>query len=470
MSFDQLGLAPELLRAVAHQGYTVPTPVQREAIPLVLEGRDVLAAAQTGTGKTAAFVLPILQRLQENLAYAQTSGRRPIRVLVVTPTRELCLQVEEAVRVYSQQRPIRSTAIYGGMPFDPQLRKLLQAPEIVVATPGRLLDHVEQRTIDLSKVEVLVLDEGDRMLDMGFIPDIRRIVKLLPTNRQTLMFSATFSTEVRKLAADFLRQPAFIQITPEQTSAELVRQIAIPVDRNRKRELLSKLIRSGRIEQALVFTRTKHGASRLAEQLERDGIKTTAIHGDKSQIQRIRALNEFKNGKVDILVATDVAARGLDIDALPHVVNYELPSVASDYIHRIGRTGRAGTDGDAITLVSYEEQPLLADIERLLGNRIEVEHISGFAPDRAAARQAPEPRMRGYREPRRQPQREPRRDAGRGPSRNERPQYERPQADRAQYERPQADRAPRTQPSSQSARTSSGRTIVPMPGERFARS
>lgn len=460
MSFDQLGLAPELLRAVAHQGYTVPTPVQREAIPLVLEGRDVLAAAQTGTGKTAAFVLPILQRLQENLAYAQTSGRRPIRVLVVTPTRELCLQVEEAVRVYSQQRPIRSTAIYGGMPFDPQLRKLLQAPEIVVATPGRLLDHVEQRTIDLSKVEVLVLDEGDRMLDMGFIPDIRRIVKLLPTNRQTLMFSATFSTEVRKLAADFLRQPAFIQITPEQTSAELVRQIAIPVDRNRKRELLSKLIRSGRIEQALVFTRTKHGASRLAEQLERDGINATAIHGDKSQIQRIRALNEFKNGKVDILVATDVAARGLDIDALPHVVNYELPSVASDYIHRIGRTGRAGTDGDAITLVSYEEQPLLADIERLLGNRIEVEHISGFAPDRAAARQAPEPRMRGYREPRRQPQREPRRDAGRGPSRNERPQYE----------RPQADRAPRTQPSSQSARTSSGRTIVPMPGERFARS
>ena len=464
MSFDKLGLAPELLRVVAQQGYTEPTPVQREAIPLVLEGRDVTAAAQTGTGKTAAFVLPILQRLQENLAYAQTSGRRPIRVLVITPTRELCLQVEEAVRIYSQLRPIRSTAIYGGMPFDPQLRKLLQAPEIVVATPGRLLDHVEQRTIDLSKVEVLVLDEGDRMLDMGFIPDIRRIVKLLPTQRQTLMFSATFSTEVRKLAADFLHQPAFIQITPEQTSAELVRQVVIPVDRNRKRELLSRLIRSGRIEQALVFTRTKHGASRLAEQLERDGINATAIHGDKSQIQRIRALNEFKNGKVDILVATDVAARGLDIDALPHVVNYELPSVASDYVHRIGRTGRAGTDGDAITLVSYEEQPLLADIERMLGHRIDVEHISGFAPDRAAPRQAPEPRMRGYREPRREPQREPRRDAGRGPSRSDRPQYDRPQADRTPRSYPQS------QPTGQSARTSSGRTIVPMPGERFARS
>jgi len=457
MSFDNLGLAPDLLRAVAHQGYTEPTPVQREAIPLVLEGRDVLAAAQTGTGKTAAFVLPILQRLQ-NLAYAQTSGRRPIRVLVVTPTRELCLQVEEAVRVYSQQRPIRSTAIYGGMPFDPQLRKLLQAPEIVVATPGRLLDHVEQRTIDLSKVEVLVLDEGDRMLDMGFIPDIRRIVKLLPTQRQTLMFSATFSTEVRKLAADFLRHPAFIQITPEQTSAELVRQVVIPVDRSRKRELLSKLIRSGRIEQALIFTRTKHGASRLAEQLERDGINATAIHGDKSQIQRVRALNEFKNGKVDILVATDVAARGLDIDALPHVVNYELPTVPHDYVHRIGRTGRAGTDGDAISLVGYEEQPLLADIERLLGHRIEVEHISGFAPDRAASRQAPEPRMRGYREPRREPQRDPRRDAGRGPVRNDR-----------QYDRPQADRVARTYPQTQPSRNSSSRPLVAMPGERLSR-
>ena len=374
MSFAELGLAPELLRAVAHEGYTEPTPVQRESIPLVLAGRDVLAGAQTGTGKTAAFVLPILQQLTTKLAYAQTSGRRPIRVLIVTPTRELCLQVEESVRTYSRQRPVRSVAIFGGMPFEPQVRKLLQAPEIVVATPGRLLDHVQQRTIDLSRVEVLVLDEADRMLDMGFIPDVRRIVNLLPRQRQTLMFSATFSTQVKKLAADFLHQPAFVQVTPKNTASELVRQVVIGVDKARKREVLADLIRSGRIEQALVFTRTKHGASRLAMQLEKDGIAATAIHGDKSQPQRVRALNDFKSGKVDILVATDVAARGLDIDNLPHVINYELPSVASDYVHRIGRTGRAGSEGDAISLVSLEERPLLADIEKLLGHRIEVDH------------------------------------------------------------------------------------------------
>ena len=374
MSFAELGLAPELLRAVAHEGYTEPTPVQRESIPLVLAGRDVLAGAQTGTGKTAAFVLPILQRLTSNLAYKQTSGRRPIRVLIVTPTRELCLQVEESVRTYGRERPVRSLAIFGGMPFDPQVRKLLQAPEIVVATPGRLLDHVSPRTIDLSRVEVLVLDEADRMLDMGFIPDVRRIVNLLPRERQTLMFSATFSTQVKKLAADFLRQPSFVQVTPKNTASELVRQVVIGVDKGRKREVLADLIRSGRIEQALVFTRTKHGAGRLALQLERDGIAATAIHGDKSQPQRVRALNDFKSGRVAILVATDVAARGLDIDTLPHVVNYELPSVASDYIHRIGRTGRAGTEGDAISLVSLEERPLLADIEKLLGHRIEVDH------------------------------------------------------------------------------------------------
>ena len=392
MSFAELGLAPELLRAVAHEGYTEPTPVQRESIPLVLAGRDVLAGAQTGTGKTAAFVLPILQRLTSNLAYTQTSGRRPIRVLIVTPTRELCLQVEESVRTYGRERPVRSLAIFGGMPFDPQVRKLLQAPEIVVATPGRLLDHVSQRTIDLSRVEVLVLDEADRMLDMGFIPDVRRIVNLLPRERQTLMFSATFSTQVKKLAADFLRQPSFVQVTPKNTAPELVRQVVIGVDKGRKREVLADLIRSGRIEQALVFTRTKHGAGRLALQLERDGIAATAIHGDKSQPQRVRALNDFKNGKVAILVATDVAARGLDIDTLPHVVNYELPSVASDYIHRIGRTGRAGTQGDAISLVSLEERPLLADIEKLLGHRIEVDHPhrgNGVRPERATTTSAP---------------------------------------------------------------------------------
>lgn len=457
MSFDELGLAPELLRVVAQQGYTEPTPVQREAIPLVLEGRDVLAAAQTGTGKTAAFVLPILQRLTQNPAYSQTSGRRPVRVLVVTPTRELCLQVEESVRTYSKQRPVRSTAVYGGVPFDPQLRKLLQAPEIVVATPGRLLDHVEQKTIDLSRVEVLVLDEGDRMLDMGFIPDIRRIIKLLPTQRQTLMFSATFSAEVRKLAADFQHNPAFIQVTPEQTSAQLVRQVVIPVDRMRKRELLSRLIRSGRVEQALVFTRMKHGAGRLAEQLERDGIKATAIHGDKSQIQRIRALTDFKNGKVDILVATDVAARGLDIDALPHVVNYELPTVASDYVHRIGRTGRAGIGGDAISLVSPEEEPLLLEIERLLKHEIPIETIPGFTPSPVDSRHAPEPRMRGFREPRRSTS---------GGSRNSsgaRPQYERAPRSNAPAS------SPRHSPVGQQGRAGSNRPLIAMPGERLSR-
>jgi ATP-dependent RNA helicase RhlE len=381
MSFDQLGLAPELLRAVAQQGYTEPTPVQSEAIPLVLDGRDVLAAAQTGTGKTAAFVLPILQRMNQNSAYSQTSGRRPVRVLVLTPTRELCLQVEADVRTYAQQRPVRSTVIYGGMPFDPQVRKLLQAPEIVVATPGRLLDHVGQRTIDLSKVEVLVLDEADRMLDMGFIPDIRRIVDLLPKQRQTLLFSATFSAEVRRLAADFMIDPAQVQVAPRNTAAELVRQVVMPVAQARKRELLSQLVKSGRVYQALVFTRTKHGADRLARQLETDGITALAIHGNKSQPQRVRALDAFKQNKIAVLVATDVAARGLDIDALPHVVNYELPTVASDYVHRIGRTGRAGADGDAISLVSPDEQPMLGEIERLLGYSIETELNTGFAPE-----------------------------------------------------------------------------------------
>ena len=379
MSFDRLGLMPELLRAVAQQGYTEPTPVQRQAIPLVLEGRDLLAAAQTGTGKTAAFVLPILQRLSQNVG-AGSNDRRAVRALVLTPTRELCLQVEESVRTYGRQRPISSAAIYGGVDYEKQVRRLLQGAQIVVATPGRLLDHVRQRTVDLSRVEVLVLDEADRMLDMGFIPDVRRIIALLPVQRQSLLFSATLSQPIRRLASDFMRQPASIEVTPDQPAAELVRQLVVPVERQHKRELLSELITSGRIEQALVFTRTKHGAGRLAQQLERDGIRATAIHGDKSQPQRVRALEDLKRGRVDILVATDVAGRGLDIDSLPHVINYELPSVASDYVHRIGRTGRAGTEGDAISLVSSEERPLLAAIEKLLGRRIETEVVSGFEP------------------------------------------------------------------------------------------
>jgi ATP-dependent RNA helicase RhlE len=406
MSFDTLGLTPELLRAVADQGYTEPTPVQREAIPLVLAGRDLLAGAQTGTGKTAAFVLPLLQRLNgartpgwnEGPTPGPASGpdaardrdrdrrnaaRAPIQALVLAPTRELALQVEQSVRTYGAHRRIRSVAIYGGVGFEPQVRALRAGPGIVVATPGRLLDHVGQGTIDLSRVEVLILDEADRMLDMGFIRDIRRIIELLPHERQNLMFSATFSNDIRSLANTILREPAMVQVTPRNTPTALVTQIAHPVDRERKRELLSHLIRTGRIEQALVFTRTKHGANRLAEQLARDGIKATAIHGNKSQGQRVRALDDFKAGRASILVATEVASRGLDIEDLPHVVNFELPMVAEDYVHRIGRTGRAGSTGDAISLVCVDEAPLLRDIERLLGRPIPSEVIPGFEPDRS---------------------------------------------------------------------------------------
>jgi ATP-dependent RNA helicase RhlE len=393
MSFDRLGLEPELLRAVADQGYVEPTPVQREAIPLVLARRDLLAGAQTGTGKTAAFVLPILQILHGSRPAGgvqpaagqldrRAPRRAPVRVLVLTPTRELALQVEESVRTYGAHRPIRSTPIYGGVGFEPQARALRAGPEIVVATPGRLLDHVEQRTIDLGSVEILVLDEADRMLDMGFIRDIRRILALLPARRQNLLFSATFSDEIRRLAEDLLDRPASVQVTPRNTPAELVRHLVHPVDRDRKRELLSHLVRSGRIDQALVFTRTKHGANRLAEQLGKDGIAAAAIHGNRSQSQRVRALADFKEGRVAILVATDIAARGIDIDSLPHVVNYELPMVPSDYVHRIGRTGRAGVDGDAVSLVCIDEAKLLGEIEALLRRRIPAEVVAGFEPDR----------------------------------------------------------------------------------------
>jgi len=385
MSFAALGLAPELLRAVADQGYTEPTPVQSEAIPLVLAGRDLLAGAQTGTGKTAAFVLPILQRLH---ATRTPGARSPIRVLVLAPTRELALQVEEMVRTYGAGRPVRSTTIYGGVGFDPQVRALRAGPEIVVATPGRLLDHVAQRTIDLSRVEILVLDEADRMLDMGFIRDIRRIIALLPARRQNLLFSATFSDQIKDLARAFLVNPAYVQIAGRNTAPELVDQLVLPVDRERKRELLSHLVRSGRIDQALVFTRTKHGANRLAEGLARDGISVAAIHGNKSQPQRVRALADLKAGRVTVLVATDIAARGIDIEALPHVVNFELPMVTEDYVHRIGRTGRAGVDGQAISLVCVDEARMLRDIERLLGRAIPTETIAGFEPDRSIRPQA----------------------------------------------------------------------------------
>jgi ATP-dependent RNA helicase RhlE len=403
MSFDTLGLAPELLRAVADQGYTEPTPVQAEAIPLVLAGRDLLAGAQTGTGKTAAFVLPILQRLHDSHAVGaaapsrdpRNATRPPVRVLVLTPTRELALQVEESFRTYGAHRRVRSTAIYGGVGFEPQVRALRAGPSVVVATPGRLLDHAGQRTIDLSQVEVLVLDEADRMLDMGFIRDIRNILGLLPPRRQNLLFSATFSDEIRRLAGGLLDRPATVQVTPRNSAIALVSQLVLPVDRERKRELLTHLVKSGRVEQALVFTRTKHGANRLAEQLARDGIAATAIHGNKSQGQRVRALDDFKAGRASILVATEVASRGLDIEELPHVVNFELPMVAEDYIHRIGRTGRAGSTGDAISLVCVDEWPLLREIESLLGHRVPTEVIPGFEPDRSIRAEPIRPRSHG---------------------------------------------------------------------------
>ena len=393
LTFSDLGLAPELLRAVADEGYLDPTPVQYAAIPIVLAGRDLLAAAQTGTGKTAAFVLPILQLLGAatvpgGRAPGNAGRRRPPRVLVVEPTRELALQVEESVRTYGAHLPIRSSAIFGGVGFEGQARALRRSPEIVVATPGRLLDHAGQGTIDLSAVEILVLDEADRLLDMGFIPDIRRIIDLLPRRRQSLLFSATFSSGVRALASSMLHDPATVEVAARNVPPDLVSQVVLRVDRDRKRSLLTHLIRSGRVDQALVFTRTKHGANRLAEQLVADGIDAAAIHGNKSQSRRVRSLADFKAGRVGVLVATDLAARGLDIELLPHVVNYELPMVASDYVHRIGRTGRAGSPGEAISLVCVDEARLLREIEVLLGHWIPAEVVAGFEPDRNAR---PEP-------------------------------------------------------------------------------
>jgi ATP-dependent RNA helicase RhlE len=390
LTFTDLGLRPELLRAVAREGYTDPTPVQREAIPLVLAGRDLLAGAQTGTGKTAAFVLPILQQL------AQRPARdNRIRVLILAPTRELAIQVEESVRTYSSGN-VRSTAIYGGVGFPAQAAALRRGVTVVVATPGRLLDHARQGTIDLRGVEFLVLDEADRMLDMGFIRDIRQVLALLPDRRQNLLFSATFSREIRSLAEGLLDRPASVQVTPENTAVELVEQVVHPVDRERKRELLTHLVRTRVIDQALVFTRTKHGANKLAEQLNRDGIAASAIHGNKSQPQRVRALADFKAGRILCLVATEVAARGLDIEALPHVVNFELPMVPADYVHRIGRTGRAGVTGTAVSLVCIDEAPLLREIERLLKAPIPSEPIAGFEPNRAIPAQPIKLRSGGH--------------------------------------------------------------------------
>ncbi len=375
MKFEELGLSAALLRAVAETGYTTPTPIQAQAIPAVLEGKDVMAAAQTGTGKTAGFTLPLLQRLGE------TQQRRDPRALVLVPTRELAAQVADSVATYGKHSNLRCTVIFGGVSINPQISKLRRGTDIIVATPGRLLDHVGQRTIDLSNIETLVLDEADRMLDMGFINDIRRVISLLPAKRQNLMFSATFSDDIATLAQGILNQPVRIDVAPRNSTAETVSQMIHPVDKEKKPALLSYLIGSGNWRQVLVFTRTKHGANRLATHLEKDGLSAAAIHGNKSQSARTKALADFKRGKVRVLVATDIAARGLDIDQLPHVVNYEIPNVPEDYVHRIGRTGRAGREGEAVSLVCVDERSLVGGIEKLLGRRIPSQVIEGFEPD-----------------------------------------------------------------------------------------
>ncbi len=379
MTFEKLGLSEEILRAVREQGYSEPTPIQAQAIPVVLEGRDIMGAAQTGTGKTAGFTLPILQLLQNEQA---GHGHRPIRVLVITPTRELAAQVGESIATYGKYLPMRSTVIFGGVGIQPQIAKLRRGVDILIATPGRLLDLVGQKAANLSKVEIVVLDEADRMLDMGFIHDIRKVLALLPKNRQSLLFSATFSNDIKKLASGMLRSPVLVEVARNETVG-LINQVVHLVGKSNKRTLLSHLISSQNWKQVLVFTRTKHGANRLTEQLGKDGIHAAAIHGNKSQTARTKALAGFKQGEIRVLVATDIAARGLDIDQLPHVVNYELPNVPEDYVHRIGRTGRAGRTGEAMSLICHEELKLLTGIEKLIRKKIPVVEVPGYTADLA---------------------------------------------------------------------------------------
>ena len=407
LSFAALGLSADLVGMVAEEGYTHPTPVQAAAIPHVLAGRDVLAAAQTGTGKTAAFVLPILDRLRKHANTSFSPARHPVRCLILVPTRELAMQVDESVTTYGRTVPLRPAVVFGGIPIEPQTKELRAGVEILVATPGRLLDHVGQKTVNLGQVEILVLDEADRMLDMGFLPDIQKIIALLPPRRQNLMFSATFSDDIRRLSGTILRDPEVVEVARRNTTVDAIRQLVYPVDRDRKEALLAHLIKEEGWSQVLVFTRTKIGASRLATYLDRRGLEAVAIHSDRTQPERTRALEGFKAGTIRVLVATDVAARGLDIEDLPHVVNFELPWQAQDYIHRIGRTGRAGATGDAVSLVSIDEADLLRGVQRLLKQAIPWKVEEGFVPDRNAEPQplrggAPEGRpARGHHYPHR---------------------------------------------------------------------
>lgn len=378
MSFTTLGLSAPLLKAIQDQGYTEPTPIQKQAIPVILSRKDILAGAQTGTGKTAGFTLPLLQLLSTT---KPTKPEQSVRALILTPTRELAAQVGESVAVYGKYLSFKSAIIFGGVKINPQLTQLRNGVDIVIATPGRLLDHVSQKSIDLKDVEFLILDEADRMLDMGFINDIKKILAILPKQKQTLLFSATYSDEIKTLSNKLLNAPVLIEVARPNRASESVKQAVYPVDRERKRELLTHLINEGKWKQVLVFTRTKHGANRLTGQLEKDGITAVAIHGNKSQNARTKALADFKAGEVRVLVATDIAARGIDIDQLPHVINYELPNVPEDYVHRIGRTGRAGSEGEAISLVCIDEHEYLANIEKLIKNDIQKIWLKDFKPD-----------------------------------------------------------------------------------------
>lgn len=380
MTFKELGLSESILKAVDEKGYSTPSPIQEKAIPVVLERKDLLASAQTGTGKTAGFTLPLL----DNLTRFKKLPKRPIRALVLTPTRELAAQVYENVREYSKYVDIKSTVIFGGVNAKPQIEILRKGVDVLVATPGRLLDLHNQKVFKLNEIDVLVLDEADRMLDMGFLRDIKKILALLPKKRQNLLFSATFSKEIKKLAGEFLHNPVSVEATPENTTVEKINQKVYRADKGRKPALAIKLIDDGDWQQVLVFTRTKHGANRLSEKLSKNNITAAAIHGNKSQNARTKALEGFKNGTVRVLVATDIAARGLDIPLLPHVINFELPNVPEDYVHRIGRTGRAGASGEAVSLVCQEEVPLLKGIEKLIDQKLEQSILEGFEPTKDA--------------------------------------------------------------------------------------
>ena len=395
--FSSLNLDPQILRAIEDQGYTEPTPIQAQAIPHVLSGRDLMAMAQTGTGKTAAFTLPVLQRLLPHANTSTSPARHPVRALILAPTRELAIQVEESVETYSSHVPLRSTVVYGGTDIKAQKPALMKGVEILVATPGRLLDHVESKNLLLNQVQILVLDEADRMLDMGFMPDLKRILALLPKQRQTLLFSATFSDDIKKLAHDFLDNPVTVEAERRNTAAENVKQSVLLVEQDKKFDVLANLIRTREVKQVLVFARTKLTTARVAKMLARDGISSDAIHGDKTQQERIKALDDFKEGRITVLVATDVAARGLDIDQLPLVVNYELPPNAEDYVHRIGRTGRAGASGEAISLVDDAEERLLKDIEKLLKREFPRERATvSHTPRARHHQQAEKPVVRSH--------------------------------------------------------------------------